>query len=317
MKNKINSVWDDFNKKVDKLCNIISNKYVVLWGYSLTGKFIEHILRRKGIKVSVIMDRNEYIRNIFYLEDPLNYLNLIDLDFPLGNKIIICTFNASDEINEIFSKYNYRENEDYVFAYKYFDLEKSIPLSYFNWLETKYSLDLNKGTLKVKGSDNSEYGPSCDYDIITWFEYLSLKNTDGVFDFGFGKGGVLLLLNYINSDVKIGGVEYDKNIFNIAKTNFYKLKIELQDMICDNAANVTNVLDNYNYFYIANSFVGNTFIQVIKNIQESYERHPRKIILIYMRPVRHEYVISNSHLLLSKQLPSHRHWRYINIYTME
>lgn len=71
---------------------------------------------------------------------------------------------------------------------------------------------------------------------------------------------------------RFGGVEYDKQLFEILNQNFDKLGLCKEDLINGDATQLSSELDAYNYFFMYNPFVGNTFSDVIRNLESSWER---------------------------------------------
>ena len=137
---------------------------------------------------------------------------------------------------------------------------------------------------------------------------------DAVFGFGCGKGASLI--NFIYHGIKkIGGVEYDNELYLILKNNFTKLGIDYSNVIRDDASNVTEKLDEYNYFYMYNPFGGELFSKVIKNLEESYLRNKRRITLIYSGACLHSKVIEGGIIMLTKMVDTDFWLRDVHIYT--
>lgn len=72
---------------------------------------------------------------------------------------------------------------------------------------------------------------------------------------------------------------------------------------CGDAANYTDI-DGYNYFYMFDPFDGECFKSVIRNIEESYQRRQRKIVLIYMAPTCHKQVLEHGMFKFAYQVKS-------------
>lgn len=308
----LSTVWKEFQKEEDLLIKQVEDKDVVLWGYGVGGRFIEHILRRNRKRIAVIIESNLFIR------EALGFLDIDYLRYVVSRKcIVICTFNSNERTDQLLHGYGLVEDVHYVYVKKIFGMNGfNRPLTYYSWLEVRYSVDIC--TLESSRKLGcAEYTPVVDYNIVDCFTGLSLGPNDGVFDFGMGRGNVLCLLGYVCPNVRLGGVEYSKGLFDSAKANLDKVGITPQDMIYGDATNINNVLDNYNYIYMYNSFQGEIFLQVLKNIQKSYVRNPRKLVLVYVAPMCHHIIIENSDFRLYKQLDSNNWMRYINIYIMD
>ena len=101
----------------------------------------------------------------------------------------------------------------------------------------------------------------------------------------------------------------------LLKNNFTKLGIDYSNVIRDDASNVTEKLDEYNYFYMYNPFGGELFSKVIKNLEESYLRNKRRITLIYSGACLHSKVIEGGIIMLTKMVDTDFWLRDVHIYT--
>ncbi len=114
------------------------------------------------------------------------------------------------------------------------------------------------------------------------FLVLPIEEDDYFFDFGCGKGRVMLWAGkYIKS---IGGVERDKEIFSILADNVRTL----ENQFIDTKYNIHNmdvrdfdVDDNITYAFFYDPFPYHIFYGVCRKLIESYERNNRKLYLIY------------------------------------
>ena len=106
-------------------------------------------------------------------------------------------------------------------------------------------------------------------------------------------------------------------MFQIGVDNLRKFGYSIDGLIKGDASLIKEELDKYNYFFIQNSFVGKTFDKVIRNIQESYGRKRRKIILIYAGMYCHDNVLRNSNFKLSKTIDTDYWIRQVNIYILD
>ena len=135
-----------------------------------------------------------------------------------------------------------------------------------------------------------------------------------MFDFGSGKGGSLIMFLKAGF-TKVGGVEFDRNLWNIAQDNFAKIDADASGILCKDARMLKEELDEYNFFYMYDPFEEKMFYEAIKRIEESYERRKRKIFLIYTVPNCHDLVIKDGYFTLTKQVKTDfLHYRTANIY---
>lgn len=111
---------------------------------------------------------------------------------------------------------------------------------------------------------------------------LKITSDDSLFDFGSGKGGVMIFFSRYSFG-KIGGVELMPELDRVAQQNFRRKKLSHLKTFIGNAAKY-NAIDEYNYFYFNNPFTGDTLRSVVDNIRQSFIRQPRKITVIYQNP---------------------------------
>lgn len=107
-------------------------------------------------------------------------------------------------------------------------------------------------------------------------------------DFGSGKGKILLLASRYGFR-RVVGVEFSEQLCALAKRN---IKVFGQrnviaaeiEVVCADAANYA-IPDDANVFFMFNPFGMTVMEAVMKNIQESLNRNPRSIWMIYSDPV--------------------------------
>ena len=81
----------------------------------------------------------------------------------------------------------------------------------------------------------------------------------------------------------IAGVELSELLIIICKKNFSKLGIKNSKLFHCNATEFKE-LDRYTHFYLFNPFPEPVLKKVLQNIQESFQKKPRKITIIYNCP---------------------------------
>lgn len=308
-------MWEEFERSVNELFRFVNGKKIVLWGYERSGWFIEHLFKQHNKQIEYIVDDSAnmsfklHIFRSFILES-------MDKDCVA----VLLTFADDGKAKSFLESLGYCEGRNFIFVRDIFyhgSTERK--LSYYDWLEYKYDVDII-GTKMIDeiirpNDDGRCYAAGIDYPLLDILDNFNFEINDAMFDFGCGKGNILLLC--IKAGIhKIGGVEYDPQLYSIICDNFYKLGCDASGLIRGDAALVSEELDGYNYFFIQNSFIGKTFDKVMQNIQESYERKRRKIILIYAGTYCHERVLQNSNFKLSKMIDTDYYVRYVNIYIM-
>lgn len=312
-------VWQDFNNFVKRMFYFTNGKRIVLWGYGLSGFFIQHLFSRVNRKIEYIVDDSSMNPKISIMRS-CEITNITPDCY-----VVILSENYDREKEKFLSERGFIENIHYIYARKY--LYESLNskniwkgISYYEYLENIFNVDIVERKY-IESMDNPKkdalnYSPGMGYPLMDVLDNFVFQSEDAVFDFGCGKGGALLLFQKCGIG-KIGGVEYDEPLYNILIENYNKLNISSKNIINGDAALVKYELDEYNYFFMYNPFQGETFCQVIKNIEESWERRRRRIIYIYSGPYCHEEVIRHGIFKLSKQICTDYSIRNVNIYMIE
>ncbi|MEO1011531.1 MAG: class I SAM-dependent methyltransferase [Bacteroidota bacterium] len=118
------------------------------------------------------------------------------------------------------------------------------------------------------------------------------KGQDSILDYGCGKGKALYEFSKYGFR-KIGGVELDKELVDIAKANMKKLGLANIEIYNENGIDFKEI-DDYNHFYFYDPFNAEIFSKVLENIIESMDKNPRKITLMYLNQRGHHEVMMNS-----------------------
>ena len=134
------------------------------------------------------------------------------------------------------------------------------------------------------------YAPTPEDDLNMILEQLDIQPTDAILDYGSGKG--LAMVNMAQFDFSfIAGVELSEPLVKICRKNFSKLGIKNTEIFsCD--AREFKELDRFTHFYLFNPFPPAVLEVVLQNIQESYQKKPRKITFIYYC-ARHRDMVNN------------------------
>ena len=184
-------------------------------------------------------------------------------------------------------------------------------ISYFDWLEKKYGLELIQIVRKDKVAGDGAHGyypidVCCLMDCLKGYDIDSKK--DRVIDFGAGKGSGAIALRACGFN-DVGAIEYTSDIFEGMISNFEKLgwnhkRFSVGDtefspvedgVSCweGDAGKLGNELDSYNWFYFFNPFDTEILNRVLHNIELSVERRPRKTYIIYVEPMGHKAVLKS------------------------
>ena len=185
-----------------------------------------------------------------------------------------------------------------------------------DWREFFIRLRISLGHVDLK-HDSSEtvtdrthyYADSGGLAFDKIMSNFTITPKDAIVDFGCGKGGILISLSKYPFG-KITGVEIAPELVQIAESNIRKLKIRNVDVVCSDAAEFKE-LDEYNYFYFFDPFPCSVMQDVIANIEQSIQRKPRKVTIIYLNPLCHDLIESDTIFIKTKELPHFEHKCFI------
>ena len=308
-----NHIKNDFCKAAEKMFDFCNGYTVVVWGSGISGQFINYVFRRNNKIVDYNVDKNHSI----YTYRP--YI-IRSLD-PKYTRVIV-SFSPDEKVKTFLESYGFRQGVEYDEIGTWFGGKGQKVLGFENWLEYTYELDITSvptaGTNKIGEESHNFHWGSHDYKFMEAFDSLLIKKDDAVFDYGCGKGGVLLLLKLLVGFNIIGGVEYDGVLYSAAVNNFEKMGLDIARLIHGDATELKHEIDDYNYFFLYDPFVGKQFEMVLDNIVNSYNRRSRKIIIIYASPQCDDIIQKNGKFILIKKIEANcMEYPGINIYTME
>lgn len=308
-------MWSEFNDKVKELFKFANGKKVVIWGYQRSGWFVEHLFKRAHKQVEYIIDDGTGIMPKVNIQRSI-VLQRMDKD----TCAVLLTFEADKGAVQFLEDHGYEEGKNYLFVKKLFYGDTvGKRMTYYEWLEYKYNVDISAPRMieemKQAHSDCGNYAAGIDYALIDVLDNFSFTENDSVFDFGCGKGGALVLFNKAGVE-KLGGVEFDPDLYQVAQSNLQKLNLGNVSLFNTDATLLDEELDGYNYFFMYNPFFGATFKKVIANIERSYNRNKRQIVLIYSGPYCHDLVVKNQLFKLSKEIYTDYSVRYVYIYVI-
>ncbi len=314
-----NRIWKEFDEFVKSMFLFTNGKSIVLWGYNADGFFIQHLFTRVNRKIEYIVDDGSMNPKI-----PVMRSVEINNISPAIHSVIIAGMR-DDKKEEFLVRRGFREGVHFIYARKCIyehikgcNLWKN--LSYYDYLENKYGVDIVGKKLveemEYPQKDALNYSPGLGYPLMDVLDNFIFTEEDAVFDFGCGKGGALILFQ--KSGVKKwGGVEYDKQLYNVLLQNFEKMGIGTEQIINGDAAAVGSELDGYNYFFMYNPFQGETFCRTVENMEKSWSRKRRRLTFIYSGPYCHTDVVEHGIFRLSKQIYTDYSVRNVNIYTTD
>lgn len=134
------------------------------------------------------------------------------------------------------------------------------------------------GTDKVNG-----HAYEASFEMPNILANLKIKDRDALIDVGCGKGYILYLFSRLPFSL-IDGIEYNKELCDIAQKNIEILFDDKNryNIYCGDARNFN--YDKYNYFFLSNPFNEEGTSEFIQTLKESISNCPRDIILIYQFP---------------------------------
>lgn len=307
--------YEKFNEVMEKklediLSNIDMQKKIFIWGYGEGGEIIYNLLRQKGIMRLGIVD-SIYENKSLEIRKP-DYLQGVD---PKAVIILLCMKNSRD-VEDGLKVLGFRKDCNYFSMAEQVYGDSEHVLGYRHWIEYRYGLDISANKYNREG-EFVEYAPTPWRSLYRIVEAIDIEEKDALFDYGMGKGGVLVWLALEGLFQRLAGVERDEELFRIACKNFEKLEIGNVKAICSDARNITDELDDYNYFFFFNPFLGSVFESVLLNIVNSYERKRRRIRMIYINTFCHDMIMASGVFKLEKQVEVNHFISMANIYTTE
>lgn len=298
-------IFEEFERKMTLLFQKINGKQIIIWGWGFSGKFLDIYLRLHNREAACIIDDGQNTKKGgetgIRSHHILNYYN------PKTTVILVSIWKDSKNVETIAKKYGFCENSIlFVRKYIYGVEEAQRELDYFDWIDFKYDMGIVKDKsreeqkyIKQGRGEFHNYWASRGIGIEAVMKTFAFKETDAIFDFGCGKGGKFLIFQRAGLK-QMGGIEYDSELYDCARQNVERAGIQCQ-IVCGDAKDYTDI-DRYNYFYMFDPFEGECFKKCITNIQDSFIRYKRKIILIYDGPVCHDLVVEDNMFQLAFQL---------------
>ncbi|OGR00489.1 MAG: hypothetical protein A2511_04420 [Deltaproteobacteria bacterium RIFOXYD12_FULL_50_9] len=171
--------------------------------------------------------------------------------------------------------------------------------------DTRNRISLEDLTVTGENKEHgSFYQPTMALSFNRLLAAIPLPPESVLVDFGCGKGRVLLLA-VLRGIKKAVGIEFSPELCEIARNNV-RIVEQATGSILDISViegDVTHyeIEDDQNVFFLFNPFDDVVLAAVVKNIQESLQRKPREIAIIYYNPV-HSHILDNSFLLKNRYI---------------
>lgn len=151
----------------------------------------------------------------------------------------------------------------------------------------------------------NEYQPSTDA-LVKVLKKFPISSEDSIIDIGCGKGKAMYLMSRLPFG-KIRGFDLSRQLADIANQNFEKTGVRQCEAFQADAT-VFDDYDEFNYFYVFNSFPLEVFEVMMGHVLESIKRKPRNCRFIYLNPVCHDYMVNHTPFRLVYEKKSMIDW---------
>lgn len=150
--------------------------------------------------------------------------------------------------------------------------------------------------------DSVEYKPTQLQVLRRVFRMIEVGPDDVFLDLGAGKGRVVVQAAHLPFR-RVIGVEISETLSAQARRNVDRRRRRLA---CPSVEIVTadasaySIPDDVTVVYMFNPFRGETFETAAQNILRSYERRPRRIVLVYFLPTMHDALVERGFRVLER-----------------
>lgn len=303
-----------FREKLDHILSPLLEKNIIIYGYNRSGDFIRWFLEYYySKKIKAFVDRWAFspANTVLHL---WCFYYIYEQEDIILNVTPYCVPDEFNDTGELWSLVKYQEEQiinlwDFIYDANLV-LDSHYPkITYYEWLEVNYNLDLTK-TIRRQFVDGNGHGyfPT-DFRMIHEGigHYQINPQQDCILDIGSGKGAAVLSFLAAGFQ-RIGAVEYTQSIYGTLIDNLEKMGILLEKrkissdtdyeipdytVFCyqGDAAEMKEELDRFNWFFMFNPFPKEVFDKVLKNICESHKRHPRQCHIFYAEPIGHQMIL--------------------------
>lgn len=162
-------IWTEFDNWIKEMFYFTNGKSIVLWGYGLSGFFIQHLFSRTNRKIEYIVDDNS-------LNPKIPIMRSCEIsDISPDTCVVIISEEYDRKSEEFLIKLGFKENISYIFARKYLYERLNTDniwrnISYYEYLENKFGADIieKKGIDRMKNpkKDALNYSPGMGYPLM-------------------------------------------------------------------------------------------------------------------------------------------------------
>lgn len=130
-------------------------------------------------------------------------------------------------------------------------------------------------------------------------------------DYGSGKGRTVIWAAARYRFRRVIGVELDAPLHASAQANLARWKgprlCDKVELVCADATEF-QVPDDVTVIYFFNPFTGGVFEKVLRKIQESIDRNPRELVILYAHPRMHDSLVNAGFTLERQQVAEPYDW---------
>lgn len=330
---------DEFRGTMDEIMLKCMNRRILIYGYdSYTGRFLRwYSSYYHGIDVDWLVSEDMSTGRGYEAE--IFRPSVLGFGYKdVRDAVIWLAQPLTDELAENLNKLGYQEGVNYFDFYKtvygsdtyakqddqadVFNKKKEgkRDIQFLEWLEWKYGCNfirpVSKNDFEVVDFHGARYSCSTQKEIFPILDHCHVhpSDQDAILDFGCGKGGAMVsFLDY--GFKKVGGVEYETKIYEVAKDNFHKLGMgDDIELLNGDARDIKDQLDDYNWFYFFFPFDKEIFTVVIDNIKNSFLRKKRKIHIIYFTAMEYRFIEETGIFRLVNQFTVDSRQRVVGIF---
>lgn len=281
---------DEFRNILSEIMLKCMNKRVLIYGYeSYTGRFLKWYSKYyHGIDVEWLVSEDMSTGHGYEIEIfrpsvlDFGYKDVKDAVIWLAQPLTDELADKLDELGDRIDVFNKKK-------------EGKRDIQFLEWLEWKYGcnfiLPISKNDFEVVDFHGARYSCSTQKEIFPILDHCHVHPSaeDAILDFGCGKGGAMVSF-FDYGFKKVGGIEYETKIYEVARENFNKLGIKNSiELLNADARDIKDQLDCYNWFYFFFPFDKEIFTVVIDNIKNSFMRKKRKIHIIYFTAMGYHF----------------------------
>lgn len=137
--------------------------------------------------------------------------------------------------------------------------------------------------LGIREDQGHHYSDSGGPHLQRILSALPITRADAILDVGCGKGGALITMHRFPFG-RVAGLDLSSELLHVARANLVRLGLETTTLYHADAGEFTD-LDGFSHLYLYNPFPEAVFERFLDRLQESLERRPRRLTLIYKNPV--------------------------------